>query len=273
MNSIKFNLLKKIINKSLGNLRVNVVLDLAEDLPETKKLIKDLKSEIKKQVNNAITYELVEQAFLLTKVDLNNTILVLVSRQLAPLLLNKKIYNDFVALLTVTANLAGQNAVDKLTNKDKETKFNLENKTIIDRRLQEMLPQLDVTTAKQITEKIQIARESFLEVNETTKYVKQELEKLTENRVETIVRNELANISGVIQNEVYKKSGVVELRWITARDEAVCEICEPLHNTIIRTGGLWVSQTSSGQYPPIHINCRCYVEPSERYGTNIWTGK
>lgn len=37
--------------------------------------------------------------------------------------------------------------------------------------------------------------------------------------------------------------------WITANDDRVCDICGPRHGKVI----------DDGDYPPIHVNCRCEV--------------
>ena len=73
-------------------------------------------------------------------------------------------------------------------------------------------------------------------------------------------------------------------RWTTARDERVCPICGPLHNTLVDIDKSWefndavIQQAgdenaqkalrnvlkSTGRTirrPPAHVNCRCYLQP------------
>lgn len=47
---------------------------------------------------------------------------------------------------------------------------------------------------------------------------------------------------------------VNQVRWNTARDELVCEICGPLDGTHIGIGDM-------DAMPPAHINCRCWISP------------
>jgi SPP1 gp7 family putative phage head morphogenesis protein len=55
----------------------------------------------------------------------------------------------------------------------------------------------------------------------------------------------------------WTESGVVDsIRWMTAEDELVCPICEPLDG---KEGSL--TDGIEGQKPPAHVRCRCWLEP------------
>ena len=52
-------------------------------------------------------------------------------------------------------------------------------------------------------------------------------------------------------------SGVVDgIKWMTAEDELVCPICEPLDG---KEGSL--TDGIEGLKPPAHVRCRCWLEP------------
>ena len=58
----------------------------------------------------------------------------------------------------------------------------------------------------------------------------------------------------ITQQEV-AAMGVVTLRqWVTWRDDRVCPICGPLHNTF---EDVWQLEFPDG--PPAHVNCRCWL--------------
>ena len=84
----------------------------------------------------------------------------------------------------------------------------------------------------------------------------------------------------------WRNSGVVGAkRWMTARDERVCPLCGPLHNTVVglddvyiqtprdiagadaspqsiqRASGLLRSNGAFVGGPPRHPNCRCWLQP------------
>lgn len=55
--------------------------------------------------------------------------------------------------------------------------------------------------------------------------------------------------------ETMRELGVgVTARWITKRDERVCPVCGPLHNT---GPANWADDYAKG--PPAHPRCRCYL--------------
>ena len=55
--------------------------------------------------------------------------------------------------------------------------------------------------------------------------------------------------------ETMRELGVgVTARWITKRDERVCPVCGPLHNT---GPANWADDFAKG--PPAHPRCRCYL--------------
>jgi SPP1 gp7 family putative phage head morphogenesis protein len=55
----------------------------------------------------------------------------------------------------------------------------------------------------------------------------------------------------------WQASGVVDgVRWETGQDDLVCDICIPLaEKSGTLDGGV------DGQFPPAHVNCRCYLQP------------
>jgi SPP1 gp7 family putative phage head morphogenesis protein len=56
----------------------------------------------------------------------------------------------------------------------------------------------------------------------------------------------------------WKASGVVDgMKWMTAQDDLVCPICEPLAG---QTDDLDGDFNGDGP-PPAHVRCRCYLQP------------
>lgn len=64
--------------------------------------------------------------------------------------------------------------------------------------------------------------------------------------------------------EAWRQGGVVSGKdWVTAFDDFVCPICEPLHEKVVSLEGLFQSPelSDSVEAPPAHIRCRCYIRP------------
>jgi len=57
---------------------------------------------------------------------------------------------------------------------------------------------------------------------------------------------------------VFRHEGVEAIRWNTAEDELVCEICAPLAGT---TAAMSVGFPEGIVAPPAHPNCRCWITP------------
>jgi len=68
------------------------------------------------------------------------------------------------------------------------------------------------------------------------------------NRGMLIARTELMRAFNKAAQDRYKKAGF-RMKWITARDPRVCEICEPMDGQITE------------EVPPKHVLCRCCLVP------------
>lgn len=73
-------------------------------------------------------------------------------------------------------------------------------------------------------------------------------------RARMIARTEVTRIFALGAAAVWQTVGVRKVRWNTAQDERVCPVCAPRDRRVYFIGNL-------GEYPPIHRNCRCWIEP------------
>lgn len=79
------------------------------------------------------------------------------------------------------------------------------------------------------------------------------------NRAEMISVTEITRAFASGNLASWKTSGVVDgKKWMTAQDELVCPICEPLANTEAGLDGNFEGGLDS---PPAHVRCRCWVQP------------
>ena len=68
------------------------------------------------------------------------------------------------------------------------------------------------------------------------------------NRGILIARTELMRAFNTAAKDRYEKAGF-NMKWITARDPQVCDVCQPLDGQIVKTA------------PPKHPLCRCTIIP------------
>ena len=92
-----------------------------------------------------------------------------------------------------------------------------------------------------------------------------------------IARTELSNATGFAQQEVYKETGAIGKKWLTATDERVCPSCDSMNDKY--GNGMTVSITENFfnkgdtlpdgtlndweavDTPPLHPSCRCDIIP------------
>lgn len=83
-------------------------------------------------------------------------------------------------------------------------------------------------------------------------------------RAEMIAVTEITRSFAEGNLAAWRESGVVDgAQWMTARDELVCPICEPLAGQVAALDGDGFS-TDDGeglQGPPAHVRCRCWIQP------------
>ena len=76
-----------------------------------------------------------------------------------------------------------------------------------------------------------------------------------ESRAERIAITEVTRLFAKGNQMAWEATGIVNsVKWMTVRDDRVCEICEPLDGTIIGIGDI-------DAMPPAHVRCRCYTQP------------
>jgi len=96
------------------------------------------------------------------------------------------------------------------------------------------------------------------------------------SRVEKIVRTEISKAAGFATRQVYDEVGVVGYRWITAKDERVCQFCKEMDGRAIPAGrnffnkneifigsnfGRLKFKLGAVKHYPLHVSCRCDIIP------------
>lgn len=155
--------------------------------------------------------------------------------------------------------LGGQEALDKMGI---DALFNLKNKDvlrILSDSEQVMVSSVDDTTRRYLAMRISEGREAFLTVDEIAKNIADELPEITKTRAEVIALTETARAISTVQLETFKRNGIREKEWATARDERVCPVCGPLHGKVIKIDDYFESGEFVEGAPPIHPRCRCDI--------------
>lgn len=86
-----------------------------------------------------------------------------------------------------------------------------------------------------------------------------------EVRAERVARTESFRVANSASREAWKQSGVVKsMKWYTSADELVCEYCGAMQGAIADMDSKFFEDDyGTGENPPLHVNCRCSIRPSE----------
>lgn len=114
---------------------------------------------------------------------------------------------------------------------------------------------------------------------ELTKRVDTVYEFRTSNGAVALARTEAFNVANMASKEAYIQSGVVQsIKWFTSEDERVCQFCGPMHGKEIGVketffkkgdkmqgaeGGEMKLDYRTISNPPLHTNCRCFINPEK----------
>ena len=75
-------------------------------------------------------------------------------------------------------------------------------------------------------------------------------------RASTIATTEItraySQAAQITQSQLANQGVIVKQQWVTWRDDRVCPVCAPLHNSFD-----WDTSFIFG--PPAHVNCRCWL--------------
>jgi len=169
------------------------------------------------------------------------------------------------------ANTSGQIALDHVT---KGAVFELTNTPLlrsINTRVKEFAVVIDNTTKDWLTRRVEQGISAKLNSFDIAKMLRDDAPDVAFDRSMTIAEHETALLYGKMVNEVYRKNRVETVKWVTARDEGVCTICNGNELAgIIKTGNNFPSGDSA---PPAHVNCRCFVLPASNKVLEVkWTG-
>lgn len=277
--------LQNKLNKAIRNFGQNVTLDLAENKKEFKDFRLGLKQSIREQVKVVTDdQEFVDQLINLTfKAEPNVQVVRFLDRRwlnLGAVFDKLKKPGAFLVFFIWAANVGGQSGLDKM-GVDKE--FNLTNDAVIRgvvSRANLLINTVDETTKETIAKLIEDGKQGLLTNAEITQLIDESFDNISKFRAETIARTELANAVSTIELETMRRSGVQRKRWITVLDDRVSERDRPMHGQEVGISADFVSPFDgwTGQSPPSHPNCRCFIEEvitgiePDKENRLIWTG-
>lgn len=281
---LKQSLIKSIERTKL-NYRLNTMLDKAESTNWYKEFRSTIKKVILKQVNQ-ITLDqffidqLISLSFKMNKIEANQNIVSYLGKKWLSLqavydsLNGEGSYFDF---FISAGQFGGQSSLDKM---DLEGIFLVKDQNVINflmNRANLLIDSVDSTTKEQLANILEVGKENLLTNYEISQLIKDKFREIAPYRADAIAHTELANAVNAIDHETMLKNGVAEVRWVTSIDERVCPICAPLHNSVVKIEGSFVAGSFTGQYPPAHVNCRCFTERvlvdyQVQNNRIVWTG-
>lgn len=257
----------KTVQKALRSLKVNDSLDHIESTLEYEQLRAGFEKEL---VNLAEPVKKIADR-IMDALFAGMAVREIIDREAG--VLPESLALMFVTIMTKFVNIGGQSALNTL---EVEKEFKLRN-PMVRERVTELLPALRDTSVKNLVKDFKDAFELSLTSSEAWLYTLEGVKQRAKTRSKMIVENESAVFVGRTQFEVFRSAGVDVLEWVTVMDDRVCEICQPMDGQQRPIGNNFKGGDGSlGMYPPIHIGCRCFLDPVQVEGVrlqSIWTGE
>lgn len=176
-------------------------------------------------------------------------------------------------LLLFAGAMGGMAAVESLGG---DEAFSLKNKTVIrelNKRVDFLTEILDKTTKDWILGTISSGRERGMNATLIARTIRERIERVARARASMIVETEAVNAMNLVEMEVYQRSGIEYVEWMTTPTERTCNVC---------IGNEYAGKVKAGEefpsghaYPPAHSHCRCLLLPvlPDGFDGEIWTGK
>jgi len=264
--------IKSSIEKFFYKTKVNIFLLRVLESPERMAFKSLMKSAIKQQLQVFTKKEVINRIIGLEKGMIDN-----------PELLDGIMHNwlflasiidesEISSYLIFAANHGGQSAFDKLGI---DKKFSLTNGGYIkslSQRSKQSMTMIEKTTQLWVVKTIRESLKQNLSSEEIARLIKSYVVKISKERADLISEHETALTMGEMEAEVYRRSGISLMKWITANDELTCSICMGNGNAgEIPVGALFPSGVLT---TPAHQRCRCFMLPIIPTSiNNIWDGQ
>jgi HK97 family phage portal protein len=153
-------------------------------------------------------------------------------------------------------------------------------KKIVERSVKKMAESYTDTTIRKLSARLA----QGINEGKTIEQIKEDISKVydftEEYRARAVARTEVFSAANDASREAYIQSGIVEkIVWHTAEDELTCEFCGPLDNKTVgitesffkkgdtvqgSDGGEYDTDYERVQNPPLHPNCRCFIQPEKK---------
>ena len=117
--------------------------------------------------------------------------------------------------------------------------------------IQDMLMEADSVTLYEYMPEWERKRQRLIEALAATNKPNQEIDKALKYVFQQVSHYaDKATVKAVIQ--AFKDAGVKKVKWITEKDNRVCDICKPLDGKVFDIDKIII---------PAHWRCRCRIEP------------
>jgi HK97 family phage portal protein len=166
--------------------------------------------------------------------------------------------------------------------------INEQTKKLLEKAAQLMSDSYNESTLTLLKDRLNKGINEGMSIDELTAEVSSVYEFSDSVRAETVARTEVFRVANYATRETWKESGVVTtLRFYTAEDERVCDICGPMNGKVmgidesigepgepligangeqvmVNGSPIKMSDYGDGSVPQdLHVNCRCEVRPDQ----------
>jgi len=191
--------------------------------------------------------------------------------------ISRKVFADFFVW---TGSYGIQSGIDKVAialkkiRRTDEGFFAQEALNAIRERSGALISHLDDTSKRQLADRLAKMLEKGYSFEEMAQNLTERYPQLCVNRSRMIVTTETNWAVSHSELATYQGFGATSKTWVTAGDERVCEVCAEMDGATIGIEDAFSSSDPSwidlpgnfaaaepAYHPPIHIVCRCWIEP------------
>ena len=234
--------------RKLEKLSRNLGLEAVEKKSKFKSFYQATKDALEKQIQPYAKESVIESISEVKKVDVNEQAL---SDEL--ITLDIEGFEDY---LKWSAEQGGQLAYKSLNIDGTFKLTNPRFQEMLGDRENYLIKSVDDTTKDWLINQITVGKTEKLTNAEIAQKIKDEVEEISSSRANTIVNTEVANAMQVAELDTYQEQGIEKKVWILSED--INDDC----GVNADAGEIPISDSfpSGDDAPPLHPNCRCFIQ-------------
>jgi SPP1 gp7 family putative phage head morphogenesis protein len=232
---------------NLQKLAKNLGLEAVEKSKKFKSFNKAVKSAIEEQIKPFTKESTIDSVTTTKKADISDES---IEDEVTSIEING--LEDY---LKWAAEQGGQNAYNSLNIQGVFSLTNPKFQQMLGDRANYLITSIDDTTKQWVVDQITAGKELKLTNSEIARKISDEIEEISASRADTIVNTEVANAMQVAELDTYKDQGIEKKTWVLSED--IGDECGENSGVVV---GVDETFPTGDDAPPLHPNCRCFIQ-------------